>query len=48
MSIPPRPAARICRTNASRPAAPWRSLITSEASPGEGLMPFDRTNAGAT
>ena len=48
MSTPPRPAARICRTNAPPPAAPWRSLISSAASAGDGRMPFDRTNAGVT
>ncbi len=48
ISAPPRPAARIWRRNASRFAAPWRSLISSAASPGGGRMPFDRTKAGVT
>jgi hypothetical protein len=47
-TTPARPAARICRKNASRPAAPWRSLISSAASRGDGRMPLDRTKAGVT
>jgi hypothetical protein len=43
----PRPAAARRRRKASRSAAPWRNLISREASL-EGVMRWERTNAGVT